>query len=70
MEKIRFEGMPGRPLELWCVRLISTGQVSTEHEAQLAALENQLQWYEDQFQYHNNWTEYNRYIDEGITEII
>ncbi len=43
------------------------GRVSTEHEAQLSALENQLQWYEDQFQYHSNWTEYQRYIDEGIT---
>ena len=24
------------------------GRVSTEHEAQLSALENQLQWYDDQ----------------------
>lgn len=32
------------------------GRVSTEHEAQLAALENQMQWYEDQAKYHPNWT--------------
>ena len=43
------------------------GRVSTEHEAQLSALENQLQWYDDQFKYHPNWEEYERYIDEGIT---
>lgn len=28
------------------------GRVSTEHEAQLSALENQLQWYDDQVRYH------------------
>jgi predicted site-specific integrase-resolvase len=43
------------------------GRVSTEHEAQLSALENQLQWYDDQVQYHPNWDVYDRYIDEGIT---
>ena len=43
------------------------GRVSTEHEAQLSALENQLQWYDDQVRYHPNWTVYDRYIDEGIT---
>lgn len=43
------------------------GRVSTEHEAQLAALENQMQWYEDQTKYHPNWTVLKRYIDRGIT---
>lgn len=43
------------------------GRVSTEHEAQLAALENQMQWYEDQAKYHPNWTVLKRYIDRGIT---
>lgn len=43
------------------------GRVSTEHEAQLAALENQLQWYDDQAKYHPNWTVLRKYIDEGIT---
>ena len=43
------------------------GRVSTEHEAQLSALENQLQWYDDQVRYHPNWVVEGRYIDEGIT---
>ena len=43
------------------------GRVSTEHEAQLAALENQMQWYEDQAKCHPNWTVLDKYIDEGIT---
>ena len=43
------------------------GRVSTEHEAQLSALENQMQWYSDQAKYHPNWNVIDRYIDEGIT---
>ena len=43
------------------------GRVSTEHEAQIAALENQMQWYDDQARYHPNWEIQDRYIDEGIT---
>ena len=42
------------------------GRVSTEHEAQLAALENQMQWYDDQAKYHPNWNVLKKYIDEGI----
>ena len=40
---------------------------SSEHEAQLSALENQMQWYEDQAKYHPNWTVLKSYIDRGIT---
>lgn len=43
------------------------GRVSTEHEAQLAALENQIQWYDDQAKSHPNWIVVDKYIDEGIT---
>ena len=43
------------------------GRVSTEHEAQLSALENQMQWYDGQAKYHPNWTVVGKYIDEGIT---
>lgn len=43
------------------------GRVSTEHEAQLAALENQMQWYDEQAKFHPNWTVLDKYIDEGIT---
>lgn len=48
-------------------RVVFYGRVSTEHEAQLSALENQMQWYEDQAKYHPNWDVLDKYIDEGIT---
>lgn len=48
-------------------RMCFYGRVSTEHEAQLSALENQMQWYDDQLKYHPNWILVDRYIDEGIT---
>ncbi|MBP3683542.1 MAG: recombinase family protein [Oscillospiraceae bacterium] len=48
-------------------RIVFYGRVSTEHEAQLSALENQMQWYDDQLRYHPNWMLVERYIDEGIT---
>ena len=48
-------------------RVVFYGRVSTEHEAQLAALENQMKWYDDQANYHDNWTVLKKYIDEGIT---
>lgn len=48
-------------------KIVFYGRVSTEHEAQLVALENQMQWYEDQATYHPNWTVLDKYIDEGIT---
>lgn len=42
-------------------------RVSTEHEAQLSALENQVQYYDDILKKHQDWILYDRYIDEGIT---
>ena len=42
-------------------------RVSTEHEAQLSALENQVQYYDDLLARHPEWVLYKRYIDEGIT---
>lgn len=48
-------------------RMAFYGRVSTPHEAQIEALNNQMQWYDDQLQYHSNWTLCGRYIDEGIT---
>ena len=44
-------------------KMVFYGRVSTEHEAQLAALKNQMQWYDDQERYHPNWTVVDRYID-------
>ena len=42
-------------------------RVSTEHEAQLSALDNQVQYYDEIMARHPDWTLYDRYIDEGIT---
>ena len=39
-------------------------RVSTEHEAQISALENQVQYYDDLFRYHPEWTLYKKYIDK------
>ena len=42
-------------------------RVSTEHEAQISALGNQIQYYDDLFEKHPESELYDRYIDEGIT---
>ncbi len=42
-------------------------RVSTEHEAQISALENQVQYYDEILQRHPEWELIDRYIDEGIT---
>ena len=49
------------------IRVVFYGRVSTEHEAQLSALEAQMQWYDDQLLYHRNWKVVEKYIDRGIT---
>lgn len=42
-------------------------RVSTEHEAQISALENQVQYYDELLVRHPEWILVERYIDEGIT---
>ena len=42
-------------------------RVSTEHEAQISALENQLDWYKPLLDFHPEWTLVERYVDERIT---
>ncbi len=42
-------------------------RVSTEHEAQLSALDNQIQYYDNVLAQHPDWELFDRYIDEGIT---
>lgn len=42
-------------------------RVLAEHEAQLSALENQVQYYDDILKKNPDWILYDRYIDEGIT---
>lgn len=48
-------------------QVVFYGRVSSEHEAQLSALENQLQWYDDIAARHKNWNVLRKYVDEGIT---
>ena len=42
-------------------------RVSTEHEAQISALGNQIQYYDEILKTHQDWQLIERYIDEGIT---
>ena len=42
-------------------------RVSTEHEAQLSALENQMDWYKPILSARPDWTLVAQYVDEGIT---
>ena len=37
------------------VRVCFYGRVSTQHEAQMNALENQMQWYDNILSFHPNW---------------
>ena len=48
-------------------RVAIYARVSTEHEAQLSALDNQIQDYDELLKQHPDWELYDRYIDEGIT---
>jgi len=47
-------------------KVVFYGRVSTEHEAQLSALENQMQWYEDIAKRYPNWTVVDKYIDATV----
>lgn len=49
------------------IRVAIYGRVSTEHEAQLSALDNQMEWYDAQVSYHPNWVVYDKYVDPGIS---
>lgn len=44
-------------------RAVIYGRASTEHEAQVKALQNQMQWYDDVARFHPQWNVINRYID-------
>ena len=48
-------------------RIVIYARVSTEHEAQLYALDNQIDWYKSILNDHPEWTLVEQYIDEGIT---
>jgi site-specific DNA recombinase len=49
------------------IRVVYYARVSTEHEAQLLALDNQLAWYENEISTHSNWVLVGNYVDRGIT---
>ena len=42
-------------------------RVSTEHEVQINALENQLEWYKIECSRHSDWEIVEVYVDQGIT---
>ena len=48
-------------------KVVIYARVSTEHEAQISALENQLDWYKPFLEIHPEWTLVGRYVDESIT---
>lgn len=48
-------------------RVAIYGRVSTAHEAQLNAFENQQAWYEREASHHEDWIVVGRFYDEGIT---
>lgn len=49
------------------IKIATYGRVSTEHEAQINALANQLQYYDDVISHHPNWQLTEKYVDEGIS---
>ena len=48
-------------------KVVIYARVSTDHDAQLSALENQIDWYKPILDYHPEWELVGQYIDEGIT---
>jgi DNA invertase Pin-like site-specific DNA recombinase len=48
-------------------KVVIYARVSTDHDAQLSALENQLDWYKPLLDLHPEWELVGQYIDEGIT---
>ena len=50
-----------------CIGAAVCARVSTEHEAQINALENQLEWYKIECSRHSDWEIVEVYVDQGIT---
>lgn len=59
--------MYGYESSLTSKRVVIYARVSTEHESQLFALQNQLDWYKPLLSMHPEWTFIRSYVDEGIT---
>lgn len=49
------------------MRVAVYARVSTEHETQINALENQLEWYKIECSRHSDWEIVEVYVDQGIT---
>ena len=49
------------------VRTVYYGRVSTQHEAQINAFENQLDFYRDVMSKHSNWELGGEYYDKGLS---
>lgn len=49
------------------VRVAFYGRVSTQHEEQMYAFENQMQWYGEILEKNSNWKMVKSYSDKGIT---
>ncbi len=49
------------------IRVAIYARVSTKHEAQMLAFDNQVQWYKRLFTQHPEWELVEMYTDEGIT---
>ena len=47
------------------VRVCFYARVSTQHEAQINALSNQLEWYDSVLRDHPNWEKVDIYVDQG-----
>ena len=48
-------------------KVVFYARVSTDHEAQISALENQIDWYKPIMDAHPEWELVGQYIDEGVT---
>ena len=49
------------------MRVAVYARVSTEHEAQINALGNQLEWYKIEGSRHSDWEIVEVYVDQGKT---
>lgn len=49
------------------VKVVFYGRVSTQHEQQMNAMDNQILWYDSLLKDHPNWKKVNTYWDKGIS---
>ena len=69
VRKIRQELRPGRSFYDLPLRVIFYARVSTDMDAQLNSLENQVQYYTEFIQSKRNWIFVPGYIDEGSSGV-